>query len=1387
MATQAKQTLVERWETNKQSTIKFIHEAIGSTPKYVELKATHKENDIRKVIVLICENLRKNKIPEDWSVDTINQASAITRFFADIIKAQKEKTSILTKGKNNNDKQASNNTQGDNDKDRSPINNNLASTSKQVEHNVTNPTMPTTADTNNNGSNKNDHVVANDGLDNNAKKRKTSPNDENDNIIIDDSKLNEIIDLDNINPTKRQRNISKNYMRDEDELQPGWHKINNMETKPVVIAKPDGNNYKDSASLKHCISNTLEDEDKDYGEIEQVTKSQKIKPNKTKAPHLLDHNYSLPKINKLNLRVINHNCYNNATLTKRYFSRALTNTITTLQEINHKQITSINEDNNIVINGTSAILLPSNYRIVKKHMISNNTLAVLAKNDSFDIVIFNIHIQPHMIIRTNETLEHMATLINLYKNLPIIVAGDFNSEAKIWTPIHLTKKESILRCNRWKGGKRIDRWLSNLNNIFTSVFEPEIENYTRPAKEDVSYIDAIIHNNKIENTFCKLIDEPLSDHRILMAKFRVSSNNKKPTIKRKIIFKRTKINEVKIKNNKLEKHIDKAIINILKHPNIHGKWVNLNNIKSRRFKNLRKKEKLGNKRATEIIKNKINKFSIKDILNNSKCSRKKWQIINKFIIQTSSQIDIEQAVQDNDLLLKNIIDIISKYKYRTPKLHDDDLIENKSDIGLTIEETRSLEKYKAKTSSGIADDFSIKQWNKVWIENKYYIIKIIDLIFQTYQIPNRCKISGITMLVKPDGVSIRQIRLQSHFMKIIDQILTTRLQKYIHLLIKNNQFAYIPGRSTIDAILTIHKLLKKEDIIIKIDITKAFDNINKNIIYNRLKGVIDDQTYSLIRSFCTDRWAKIRFKHENYYSRDDTGVPQGSSLGPLLYIIGMEHALDILKRKNFRLVAYADDVAIIEDYNKTLTDLPFILNEVREAFHEIDLNINEQKTIIQTRNQEQSFNLEYIYRDIKNEEKINFLGIMIEDKINDAIIEEIVTKALKPIRPNINTIITLQANVRNIIYNAFISSSVRSIIFQTIKDYKPYNKCRFFLNIIKTNRVVARTLQCSEAGHWTPTLIMGITNPWINEIPNYLTAIIRHNEQQNFDIIKDLQLHEYHLNNKSIPELDMKIRNKTNIHTNSYQIMNGHSNTVAIITKNRTFGYEIEGYLSIQHKIITAVEIMTNIILQNNDNHFHIILPSMLKSKNQLDEVRKILYKIHIFNWTWEWGDMGQCLVASLGLIRAVVRESDVRRIATRNFKNLLICHMRMENNTIINFNPQFKQRTLNYIGRNRPRYLIDLLQNITRLKSRTKCCNCTKATINHYLFECPTMKDLFLTNNLNIYSSHKNQCNIIKSLENVLDKLTHIYSNNPNRNPNSKFQISNYTNFVKNWNQNTM
>ena len=180
---------------------------------------------------------------------------------------------------------------------------------------------------------------------------------------------------------------------------------------------------------------------------------------------------------------------------------------------------------------------------------------------------------------------------------------------------------------------------------------------------------------------------------------------------------------------------------------------------------------------------------------------------------------------------------------------------------------------------------------------------IFNKSFRTGVFPGLLKISKINPIHKKDSKLIisnyRPISLLSNLNKIIEKLMFKRLYAFLeqYKCIYDLQFGFRKNHSTNHAIISI--IQKVQDAIkdnkfaigVFIDLQKAFDTVNHSILLEKLNHYgISGISNTWFKSYLSDRQQFVCIDGENSdFTITEHGVPQGSVLGPLLFLIYLNH------------------------------------------------------------------------------------------------------------------------------------------------------------------------------------------------------------------------------------------------------------------------------------------------------------------------------------------------------------------------------------------------------------------------------------------------------------------------------------------------------------------
>ena len=238
--------------------------------------------------------------------------------------------------------------------------------------------------------------------------------------------------------------------------------------------------------------------------------------------------------------------------------------------------------------------------------------------------------------------------------------------------------------------------------------------------------------------------------------------------------------------------------------------------------------------------------------------------------------------------------------------------------------------------------------------------------------------------------------------KILEKIVHHHLESHLEngSFLANEQHGFRKSHSTVHAIaqLTNH-VSKKLDartstLAVFIDFRKAFDCVQHPMLLDKLKNMfIDDSVVNWVRDYLTDRQQRVLANGRlSTYQTITQGVPQGSVLGPLFYIV---YANDLSKIfKNCKFALYADDTVLYVSHqnfdiavNKMQDDIDSLSRWC--ATNGIMVNTDKTKTLVfgskNGLDKIPSFEIKFGDVPLQSVSSYTYLGIMLDNQLNYAL------------------------------------------------------------------------------------------------------------------------------------------------------------------------------------------------------------------------------------------------------------------------------------------------------------------------------------------------------------------------------------------------------------------
>ena len=408
----------------------------------------------------------------------------------------------------------------------------------------------------------------------------------------------------------------------------------------------------------------------------------------------------------------------------------------------------------------------------------------------------------------------------------------------------------------------------------------------------------------------------------------------------------------------------------------------------------------------------------KRVRNNMKAT---WKTINDILMNSKSKVQYDfiecngERVHDKQSIVDAFNDFFSTIGVDTVKdipdatvdymqfLPNNDYSQSMFMKPIELYEIFEIVKNLESNKSPGYDDISISVLKKSIFTFVQPLCNIFNMSLENGIFPNALKKAKVIPIFKKGHKHIlsnyRPISILSTFSKIFEKLVYNRLMSFLNdkNILYHKQYGFRKQYSTYMALLdftnTIAKAFEKKQVLIGLflDLTKAFDCINHDILIKKMQFYgVRGNVLKWFYSYLDNRVQYVSVNNiSSAIKHIPVGIPQGSVLGPLLFLLyvnDIQFASNILNS-----IIFADDTNLFASGD----NIDVLCTTVNEELKNIDawfvankLKLNIDKTcwmLFQPKNKNIDTSLIEICIDqhvISFVHSVKFLGVIIDEKLN---------------------------------------------------------------------------------------------------------------------------------------------------------------------------------------------------------------------------------------------------------------------------------------------------------------------------------------------------------------------------------------------------------------------
>jgi hypothetical protein len=611
---------------------------------------------------------------------------------------------------------------------------------------------------------------------------------------------------------------------------------------------------------------------------------------------------------------------------------------------------------------------------------------------------------------------------------------------------------------------------------------------------------------------------------------------------------------------------------------------------------------------TKLIKTGEQNYLYDKIDKEKKDSKKMWKVLEEYVnVEGKTKcntlnVNFENAGTDksiednfNEFFVESIKTIVQSIPDANE--HEKNLISDIDEMGssfkfhqIDMEELVNI--VKNLKSTAVPDNINLKVLLNILESIQTDLLTIINCIIRESCYPDAWKKSMVNPIPKEknakDAQNFRPINILPLFEKIVEIVMQKQIVKYLadESILYDMQSGFRENHSCESAIQCIlgnwRKMAEDDKITIAVflDFKRAFETIDRKLLLQKLKKYgFSDCSLKLISSFLSDRKQYVYVNGKKSKEIDvDIGVPQGSVLGPLLFILYIN---DLPKQLRDILVKiFADDTLLsvsASSYAEAARKMnrALVIVDAWLKLNKVKLNAKKSKFLIiaKSNNKLTTLRPEIICNPIVIEGEaleqvyvFKYLGVMIDSCLKfDEHVSYIIKKVGKKIMYLARLRNKLSMSTKKLVYNCIVAPHFdycSTVLWKTSEENLDKlqklqnNAMRSILNCKRraSSRYMLRKIGWLDIRQKIELNILVMVKKIVNkELPSYLTAEIEYvNEVHNYPT--------RNRNNLYVKPVSSAFGEKS-LYKSGFQLYNNLPNHVKSAIKTNEFKSKCSQYL----------------------------------------------------------------------------------------------------------------------------------------------------------------------------------------------------------------------------------